>query len=60
MNIKKLRMDKKMSQESLAKASGLAQSTICYIETGQKNPSIKTATKLADALGVDLMYLIKS
>lgn len=60
MDIKKFRMDKKMSQASLAKASGLAQSTICYIETGQKNPSVKTAMKLADALGVDLACLIKS
>jgi DNA-binding XRE family transcriptional regulator len=60
MDIKKLRRDKQMSQASLAKASGLAQSTICYIETGQKNPSIKTAIKLADALGVDLVCLIKS
>lgn len=60
MDIKKFRMDKKMSQASLAKASGLAQSTICYIETGQKNPSVKTAMKLADALGVDLASLIKS
>ena len=60
MDIKKLRMNKQMSQASLAKASGLAQSTICYIETGQKNPSIKTAMKLAEALGVDLVCLIKS
>lgn len=60
MNIKKFREAKKMSQASLAKASGLAQSTVCYIETGHKNPSIKTAVKLADALGVDLEVLIKS
>lgn len=60
MDIKKLRMDKKMSQASLAQASGLAQSTICYIETGQKNPSINTVIKLADALGVDVACLIKS
>lgn len=60
MNIKKFREAKKMSQDALAKASGLAQSTICYIETGQKNPSIKTAIKLANALNVDLETLVKS
>lgn len=60
MDIKKLRKTKKMSQASLAKASGIAQSTVCYIETGQKNPSIKTAMKLADALGVGLETLVKS
>jgi len=60
MNIKKFREEKKMSQASLAKASGIAQSTVCYIESGNKNPSIATAIKLAKALGVDLETLIKS
>lgn len=60
MDIKKLRETKKMSQASLAKACGIAQSTVCYIENGQKNPSIKTAVKLADALGVGLETLVKS
>lgn len=60
MNIKKFRNSKNMSQQALAKASGVAQSTIWYIESGQKNPSITTAIKIADALGVDLETLIKS
>ncbi len=60
MDIKKLREAKKMSQTSLAKASGIAQSTLCYIETGQKNPSINTVIKLANALEIDLETLVKS
>lgn len=60
MNIKKLREDKKMSQASLAKASGIAQSTVCYIEKGQKNPSINTVMKLVNALGIDLETFMKS
>lgn len=59
MDLKNFRESKQMSQASLAKASGVAQSTICYIETGQKNPSIKTATKLARALEIDLQTLVK-
>jgi len=60
MDIKKFREAKKMSQASLAKVSGIAQSTISYIETGQKNPSIKTAIKLSNALEVDLEALVNS
>lgn len=60
MDLKKFRESKKMSQASLAKASGIAQSTVCYIETGQKNPSIRTTLKLAEALGVSLDVLVKS
>lgn len=60
MDIKKFREAKKMSQASLAKASGIAQSTISYIETGQKNPSIKTAIKLSNALEVDIETLVNS
>lgn len=60
MDLKKFREEKQMSQASLAKASGIAQSTVCYIENGDKNPSIKTAIKLANALGLDLDSLIKS
>lgn len=60
MDLKKLREEKKISQASLAKAAGIAQSTVCYIETGKKNPSIKTVIKLANALDLDLNNLIKS
>ncbi len=60
MNIKKLRESKKMSQGKLARVSGVAQSTISYIESGQKNPSIATVLKLAKALDIDVNALIQS
>ena len=60
MDIKKLRQEKNMSQASLAKVSGIAQSTVCYIENGQRNPSIDTVMRLADALEVDIETLVKS
>ncbi len=60
MNIKKLRESKKMSQGNLARVSGVAQSTISYIESGQKNPSITTVLKLAKALEIDVNALIQS
>lgn len=60
MDVKKFRQEKNLSQAQLAKLSGVAQSSICYIENGCRNPSIDTAKKLARALGVDLLTLINS
>ena len=58
MELKKLRQQKNLSQAELAKRAGIAQSTICYLETGQKNPTITTVKKLAKALELDLTELI--
>lgn len=60
MNVKKLRDSKKMSQAALARASGMAQSSISYIESGKKNPSMNTAIKLSKALGITLEELVNS
>lgn len=60
MDLKKYRVQKSMSQAELAKRAGMAQSAICYLETGQKNPSIKTMEKLAKALDISLTELLMS
>ena len=47
-----------MTQEQLAKASGVHRVTIARIETGEVSPKAETLKRLADALGVlvdDLM-----
>lgn len=54
----KIRKSKRISQEQLAKQSGISQSAISFIETGQNSPTIFTAQKIADALGVPLVELI--
>jgi len=50
--IKVLRQKKRMTQEELAKSSGLPQSHISRLESGQHSPSHKTVSAIAQALGV--------
>ena len=49
-NLKKVRMQEGMSQESLAKLVGVSRQTISSIETGQFNPTAKLALILCIAL----------
>lgn len=49
------RKKRKMSQQDLAKASGVAQQTISKIESGEsENPGIYTMYRLAWGLGCEL------
>ena len=58
-NIKQLRKKHNLSQEQLAKKAGITYSTLIKIESGANdNPTIKTVTKIADALIVGLDDLI--
>jgi len=58
--IKKLRQQKKMSQDRLSKKADLALNTIVKIETGENsNPTLETLQKIAKALDVPLEKLIK-
>ena len=43
----------KMTQAQLAEITGIAQNTVASIETGERNPSVPTAKKIASALGFD-------
>lgn len=50
--LKKKRKSMKLTQKKLAEKSGLPQSHISRLETGQHSPSRKTLEKIAKALGV--------
>ena len=53
MNLKRIRNKKGLTQEKLAKLSGVDQSTICAIETQRmKSPSWAIVAKLARALDI--------
>lgn len=52
-----LRKRRNLTQSALAKASGLSQSTIAQIESGSKDPSVKTLEKIAQALDVAIPIL---
>lgn len=56
--IQTLRSDAGMSIGALARAAGLAKTSISNIEGGLSNPSLETLWRLADALGVSLGALL--
>lgn len=56
--IRKVRREKKMSQEDLAFESGLHRTYISDIERGSRNISIKNIEKIAKALEVSLKELM--
>ena len=48
------REDQKLSQRQLAERTGITQSDISKIETGEANPTLETLKKLASGLGMNL------
>ncbi|RJX17681.1 MAG: XRE family transcriptional regulator [Desulforudis sp.] len=52
-----IREARKISQNALAKKSGVAQSSISDIESSKRIPSLPTLEKLATALGVPVTAL---
>lgn len=60
INVKKLRDSKGYSLEKVARLADLSLNTVVKIENGvNKNPTIETLTKLANALEVKVDDLIK-
>ena len=59
-NIRKLRLEKKLSQDRLSKLADVAHPTIIKIESGAiQSPTVETAQKIARALGVGIDNLMK-
>ena len=58
-NIKRIREEKKMSQDSLAKTIGVTQSYIAKIENGLKIPSMATGKAIAKEFGCTVDDLVK-
>lgn len=57
--IRKLRMDKGLSQEKLAFLSNMHRTYIGGIERGERNPSLRNIEAVAKALDVSLSALFK-
>ena len=58
-NLRKLRKEKGLSQEKLARLSGISLNTLTKIESGfAKKPTIQTVVKVAKALEVSLDELV--
>lgn len=59
-NLKKLRENKSLSQDRLAKLADVANNTIIKIEQGGNiNPTLDTLKKIAKALDISIDELIK-
>jgi transcriptional regulator with XRE-family HTH domain len=60
MLLKKLREERKVTQEQLAFEAGITASALSRIERGLNNPGWVTVTKIATALGVSLVELARA
>lgn len=58
IKLKEYRIKAGLSQNALAKISGVSQSHISEIESGVKRVGLEITKKLADALGVSIEDLI--
>jgi len=58
-NLKKIRLEKKMSQGDICRALGVDRGYISNLETGKRNPTLSTIKRIADALGVPVDRLLK-
>ena len=54
MTLREKRIESGMSVKTLSEKVGVSEAFIRYVEYGQKNPSIKTALKIATALDCTL------
>lgn len=60
-NLQNLRKEKGLTQEELAKDSGIAYATLVKLEQGLLvNPTLKTLQKLADVFKITIDELIKA
>lgn len=60
--IKKIRLERGLTQEMLASSSGLERTFISMLERGIKQPSLKTISSLAQAVGMknyELLHLVE-
>ena len=58
-NIKRLREEKKLSMDELAKLSGVSKSMLAQIERGTANPSLGVLGKITSGLRVEFQELIQ-
>ena len=55
--IKKIRNNKKLTQKAVAKRSGMPQSVIARMESGEHSVSLDTLNKIATALGKEVQLV---
>jgi transcriptional regulator with XRE-family HTH domain len=58
-NVKRVRLEKGLTQEQFSELSGFSQQYLSGLETGQRNPTVVTMYELAQALGVSYLELLQ-
>jgi transcriptional regulator with XRE-family HTH domain len=57
-NLKRVRLDKKLTQENVAEGAGLHTNYISSVERGERNISICNIERIACALGVTMAEML--
>ena len=59
MIIRKMRVQKGLTQENLSGLAGIARSHLAALENGEKTAKLDTVWRIADALGISPSELIR-
>ena len=57
-NIKRLRIEKKLTQKKLSELTGISEVMISQYELGLRNPKLENLQKIAKALNVHSLVLL--
>ena len=57
-NVKRVRLEKGLTQEQFAERSGFTQQYLSDLERGRRNPTVVSLFELSQALGVDPVALV--
>ncbi len=60
ITIKERRENLKVTQENLAKLSGVGLRTLKQFESGKGNPTLQTIQKIAEVLGLEVCLKVKT
>lgn len=60
LNLREIRLKKKLSQMKLSELTGLTQAYLSELEHGKKTPSLDTLIKLANVCGCTIDELLKA
>lgn len=58
-NVKRIRLEKKLTQEQFSDISGFSQQYLSGLESGRRNPTVVTLYEIAKALGVSHLDLLE-
>lgn len=58
LNVRRLRIERQMTQEGFAEKSGFSQQYISDLERGRRNPTVVSLHELAQPLGVEPAELL--